>query len=140
MDPAGSYMLVSWGYDRSVVGRLGMTVLETPDSATIGSGARGRTQMLHTIRGAIIPFVTCCVVLVGARVSARAQSSLDSWGKLSFQSSLSPYVDVATGSDHTLVRHPDGTVEGWGDNLYFQCNVPGLPSGLTYVEVAGGYN
>jgi len=35
-------------------------------------------------------------------------------------------------------RRSDGTVVAWGDNSLGQCNVPPLPPGTTYVEVAAG--
>ena len=41
-------------------------------------------------------------------------------------------------SDHTVARRSDGSVVAWGDNADGQCNVPALPAGLTYVEVAAG--
>ena len=41
-------------------------------------------------------------------------------------------------SRHTVARRSDGSVVAWGDNYHGQCNVPALPAGLTYVEVAAG--
>jgi hypothetical protein len=46
---------------------------------------------------------------------------------------------VAAGSLHSVARRNDGSIVAWGDNEFGQCNVPGLPPGLTYVEVAAGY-
>ena len=37
-----------------------------------------------------------------------------------------------------MARRSDGSVVAWGCNGYGQCNVPPLPAGLTYVEVAAG--
>jgi len=37
-----------------------------------------------------------------------------------------------------VARRSDGSVVAWGHNLWGQCNVPALPVGLTYVEVAAG--
>ena len=37
-----------------------------------------------------------------------------------------------------MARRSDGSVVAWGHNPTGQCNVPALPAGLTYVEVAAG--
>ena len=37
-----------------------------------------------------------------------------------------------------MARRSDGSVVAWGNNACGQCNVPALPAGLTYVEVAAG--
>lgn len=37
-----------------------------------------------------------------------------------------------------VARRSDGSVVAWGSNLYSGCNVPALPPGLSYVEVAAG--
>jgi len=37
-----------------------------------------------------------------------------------------------------VARRSDNSIVAWGDNTYGQCNVPTLPTGLSYVEVAGG--
>ena len=71
---------------------------------------------------------------------ARAQTYVVEWGKRVVDSrwNVEAFVEVAAGRYHTVARRSDGTVVAWGDNWYGQCNVPALPSGLTYVEVAGG--
>ncbi|MBM4393755.1 MAG: hypothetical protein FJ090_21725, partial [Deltaproteobacteria bacterium] len=40
---------------------------------------------------------------------------------------------------YTVARRSDGSVVAWGSNVYGQCNVPALPGGLAYVEVAAGW-
>ena len=37
-----------------------------------------------------------------------------------------------------MARRSDSSVVAWGDNTYGQCNVPALPPGSSYVEVAAG--
>ena len=39
---------------------------------------------------------------------------------------------------HTVARRSDGSVIAFGSNTNGQCNVPALPAGLTYVEIAAG--
>jgi hypothetical protein len=39
-----------------------------------------------------------------------------------------------------VARRSDGIVVSWGYNNYGQCNVPALPPGVSYVEVAAGSN
>jgi Regulator of chromosome condensation (RCC1) repeat len=54
--------------------------------------------------------------------------------------SADTYLQVSAGAVHTLALRNDGTIAAWGDNVHGQCDVPALPVGLTYVEVAaGGY-
>jgi hypothetical protein len=48
------------------------------------------------------------------------------------------FVDVAAGESHTLALAADGQVLAWGYNGVGQCDVPALPPGLTFVEVAAG--
>lgn len=48
---------------------------------------------------------------------------------------LSPY------ASHSVARRSDGSAVAWGDNAFGQCNVPALPSGLTFAEIrAGSYH
>ncbi|HVS12172.1 MAG TPA: RCC1 domain-containing protein, partial [Planctomycetota bacterium] len=49
------------------------------------------------------------------------------------------YVKVAAGSHHSVALRSDNSVVAWGLNNKGQCNVPSLPSWLTYVEFAAGY-
>ena len=48
------------------------------------------------------------------------------------------FAEVAAGYFHTVVRRSNGSVLAWGRNEEGQCNVPALPAGLTYVEIAAG--
>ena len=50
----------------------------------------------------------------------------------------SPTSRSPAGRYHTVARRSDGSVVAWGDNTYGQCNVPPLPAGLAYVEIARG--
>jgi hypothetical protein len=45
------------------------------------------------------------------------------------------YAEVATGS-FTVARRSDGSVTAWGENFFGQCDVPALPPGLAYVQIA----
>jgi hypothetical protein len=49
-------------------------------------------------------------------------------------------VDVAAGEYYSVARRSDGSVVAWGKNTSGQCDVPPLPSGVTYVELAAGDN
>ena len=83
--------------------------------------------------------VLACLVLTG---TARAQSNIKGWGSSVFDSSWNSetaFVEVAAGDGHTVARRSDGSVVAWGHNDYGQCNVPALPVGLTYVEVAAAW-
>jgi len=89
-------------------------------------------------------------------VARRSDGSVVAWGDNSqgqcdvpvLPSGLS-YVEVAAGEyltcpfgcfafGYTVARRSDGSVVAWGNNFLGQCDVPALPGGLTYVEVAAG--
>jgi hypothetical protein len=48
------------------------------------------------------------------------------------------YVAMAAGSGHSLFQRADATVVGGGLNDHGQCNVPPLPAGLLYFNLAAG--
>lgn len=67
-------------------------------------------------------------------IVARGPMVLDSqWGTESF-------AEIAADRWHTLARRDDGTVVAWGENSNGECNVPALPSGATYLQIAAGGN
>ena len=99
--------------------------------------ARAAAGKVHTL-GALAITGLACLVLTG---TARAQSSINGWGVSVFDSawnSETAFVEVVAGYSHTVARRSDGSVVAWGDNQYWQCDVPAPPAGLTYVEVAAG--
>jgi hypothetical protein len=80
--------------------------------------------------------LACVVTAVGAEgqghVVGIGESVVNSaWHEESF-------AEVAAGEYHTVVRRSDGSIVAWGLNNDGQCNVPTLPTGLSYVEVAAG--
>ena len=48
------------------------------------------------------------------------------------------YDEIAAGSSHTLARRSDGSVIAFGQNTMGCCNVPALPAGMSYVQIAAG--
>src|SRR5436189_127948 len=78
-----------------------------------------------------------CLGLPGLAQS-QSQSFIRGWGLHVFDSRWNneAFVEVAAGAWNTVARRSDGSVVAWGDNTSGQCNVPALPAGLTYVEVA----
>jgi hypothetical protein len=79
--------------------------------------------------------------LLLAATRAPAQAQAVGWGLRVWNSAWhqDPFVEVAAGGGHTVARRSNGSVVVWGWNNYEQCNVPALPSGLSYVEVAAGF-
>src|SRR5258706_524153 len=47
-------------------------------------------------------------------------------------------VATRSATAQTAIAVGGGSVVAWGDNSYGQCDVPALPSGLTFVDVAAG--
>src|SRR5712671_1559366 len=81
--------------------------------------------------------IICVLVFALATAALRAQSTVRAWGLQVFDSAWDneTFVQVAAGSNHTVARRSDGSVVAWGAP---GGNVPALPAGLTYVEVAAG--
>lgn len=88
-------------------------------------------------------------------LALRCDGTVEAWGNNDFgQCDVPPlpagltYVEVSAGGaradgyDSTyglsVARRSDGSVVAWGDNIHGQHDVPALPAGLTYVEVAAG--
>jgi hypothetical protein len=46
------------------------------------------------------------------------------------------YTKIATGDRHALILRDDGILIGLGDNTWGQCNIPILPAGVTFVDIA----
>src|SRR5262245_22261322 len=99
-------------------------------------------------RTASLPVVALtALACLGFPATLCAQSSVRGWGAQVFDTIFSiehSFVEVDGGGAFyggvTVARRVDGSVVAWGDNTYGQCNVPPLPAGLTYVEVAAaGY-
>ena len=81
------------------------------------------------------------IMLLALLVSAAcAQQWLVGNGLLTFDSRWSneSFVEVAAGQFHGLARRADGTVVAFGQNNAGQCDVPALPSGVTYMALAAG--
>ena len=73
-------------------------------------------------------------------LQAAAQSGIVSWGTQSANSGLhaESFIDICAPAAFTLALRANGTIAGWGDNQYRQCDVPTLPAGLMYTQMAGG--
>src|SRR5262245_35040671 len=93
--------------------------------------ARGRT-----------PWRPLALLLALALTTAgRAQSSVIGFGAQRFDSSwrdATNFAQLTASANHTVALRADGSVVAWGNNTYRQCDVPALPAGLVYVEVAAG--
>jgi len=83
-----------------------------------------------------------CLATVQLAISSRAlaQTEVLGFGEQVFNSAWNEesFVEVAAGRHHSVARRSDGSVVAWGGNWGGQCDVPPLPPGLSYVEVAGG--
>jgi hypothetical protein len=100
-----------------------------------GSGA-----VLARARRLVLLLTAASAVLLAGSRDAGAQSEIIGFGSQVFNSAWNheAFVEVAAGGAHTVARRSDGSVVAWGSNDYGQCNVPALPSGLTYAEVGAG--
>ncbi|MFT4543264.1 MAG: hypothetical protein ACI835_005734 [Planctomycetota bacterium] len=81
-----------------------------------------------------------CAVFMTLNLAAEPAHALPLCGALVSQptSSADVYVQISAGAKHTLALRSDGTIAAWGNNGDGQCDVPALPTGLTYVEVSAG--
>src|SRR5262245_13466441 len=83
--------------------------------------------------------------VVALTVTAYGQSPQTSvvrgWGGIVFDTALNDvrdFVAVAASAYHTVALRANGSIVGWGGNGSGELNVPALPPGLTYVEIAAG--
>src|SRR5262249_29402966 len=112
------------------------------------SGLGGQTDSTRTMERRVLlgaralSVVAAAAALFPTAAVSVAQSSVRSFGIAVFDSALSEatdFVEIAAAQHHVIARRADGSVVAWGDNHSGECNVPALPPGLTYVEVAAGY-
>src|SRR5262245_15972141 len=103
--------------------------------------------MSATIRSLSSPAAALSVLALFLGLSAAtgvapAQEGVLGWGYQPFDSRWNEqsFAEISAGELHTVARRGDGSVVAWGDNSHGQCNVPALPPGLTYVEVAASGN
>src|SRR5262245_44258587 len=102
--------------------------------------------MLTTIRTSSSPraatfsILAVLLALPAATDVAVAQDGVIGWGGMVVDSRLhaQSFVQVTASWLHTVAVRSDGNVVAWGSNYQGQCNVPPLPPGLSYVEVAAG--
>ena len=93
----------------------------------------------HTVVRSCLRAGVACALVAAA---LHAQGHVMTWGAKVTDSRWheAAFVEVKANYLHTVARLADGSVVAWGNNWYSQCNVPALPSGLSYVQVAaGGY-
>lgn len=96
--------------------------------------------MISNCFSSALLLASCLIALPAPAQSAAPQRSfVRGWGSRVFDSAwrdTRDFVGIAAGGSQTLARRSDGSVVGWGDNSYRQLDVPALPPGLTYVELA----
>ncbi|MEW6072161.1 MAG: hypothetical protein AB1726_06125 [Planctomycetota bacterium] len=80
-------------------------------------------------------------MLLLASVPAAAQNEVRSWGACVVDSAWNheAFVQLEGNNYVTYALRADGTVAAWGRNVYDQCEVPELPLGVSYVDVAPGW-
>lgn len=95
-----------------------------------------KTIVVRLVRSAVL-------VLGGVSLDAAAQTQVIGMGSQEFNSAWNeePFVEIAAGGSQGVGRLSDGSVVVRGNDGHGQNNVPPLPPGLSYVEVAvGGSN
>ena len=102
-------------------------------------GAGGSATVGLVGRALLIPSVIA--VLLGISGPAAAQNEVRGWGTMVVDSSLHEerFVDILPGAQHNYAFREDGTVAGWGINVYGMCEPPPLPPGVTWVDMAPGW-
>src|SRR5688572_17415212 len=102
----------------------------------------GLRRVAAFTRASSLSLLAICVTLCATPRPGVAQDEIASWGRQVFDSAWhhQPFVELAAGGFHTVARRSNGSVVAWGENGYAQCNVPALPSGLSYVEIAAGWS
>ena len=88
--------------------------------------------------------LVCTLTWLTLAAPAFAQSEVIGWGAQVVNSSWSheSSVEIAAGKLHSAARRSDGSVVAWGSNSKGQCDLPSLPPGYAYVEIAAseGHN
>lgn len=138
-------------YQRVSVGRE-FVVATRSDGVLVAWGANWLGQCnVPTLPAGIVPTKVSAGSLCS--IARLSDGSVVSWGDSGFFDHALPlparhglqqrpgdrFRGVATGRLHTIVLRADGTVEGYGNNVWNCCIVPPLQAGLRYERIRAGY-